>query len=120
MTGEAQPMSPARRMGLHSFTAQDLAAAARDPICRMLARLLEKDRLKSKCGAKTRAGGRCDAPPVTPWASRCRLHGGMSTGPKTAEGRCRIAEAQRLRWAKWQGRQGLTLGEFANSAETKG
>ena len=28
---------------------------------------------------------------------RCRNHGGMSTGPKTPEGRARIAEANRCR-----------------------
>jgi hypothetical protein len=31
---------------------------------------------------------------------RCKFHGGLSTGPKTAEGRARIAEAQRRRWAR--------------------
>ena len=31
---------------------------------------------------------------------RCRFHGGMSTGPKTTEGRARIAEAQRRHWAR--------------------
>jgi hypothetical protein len=29
----------------------------------------------------------------------CRFHGGLSTGPRTAEGKARIAEAQRRRWA---------------------
>ncbi|WP_425514031.1 HGGxSTG domain-containing protein [Aureimonas phyllosphaerae] len=33
-----------------------------------------------------------------PGTRRCRMHGGLSTGPKTAEGRTRIAEAQRRRW----------------------
>lgn len=31
---------------------------------------------------------------------RCRFHGGLSTGPKTQEGRERIAAAQRRRWRK--------------------
>ncbi|MGI3185019.1 HGGxSTG domain-containing protein [Nioella aestuarii] len=31
---------------------------------------------------------------------RCRMHGGLSTGPKTVEGRARIAEAQKLRWQR--------------------
>jgi hypothetical protein len=30
---------------------------------------------------------------------RCKFHGGLSTGPKTAEGQAKIAEAQRKRWA---------------------
>lgn len=29
---------------------------------------------------------------------RCKLHGGMSTGPKTDEGKARIAEAMKARW----------------------
>jgi hypothetical protein len=33
---------------------------------------------------------------------RCRQHGGLSSGPKTAEGRARIAEAVRARWARWR------------------
>ncbi|WP_315901688.1 HGGxSTG domain-containing protein [Ruegeria arenilitoris] len=33
------------------------------------------------CGAKTRSGGRCKAR-VVPGKRRCRLHGGLSTGPK--------------------------------------
>lgn len=51
------------------------------------------------CGARTRAGGEC-AMRVEPGKHRCRLHGGLSTGPRTAEGRERIAAAQRLRWAR--------------------
>jgi hypothetical protein len=31
---------------------------------------------------------------------RCRFHRGLSTGPKTKEGKARIAAAQRRRWAK--------------------
>ena len=33
---------------------------------------------------------------------RCRLHGGLSTGPKTIEGRAKIAEATRERMANGQ------------------
>ena len=43
----------------------------------------------------------CQMRPI-PWSHRCRLHGGLSTGPRTAEGRARIAEAQRRRWAAWR------------------
>ena len=53
---------------------------------------------RARCGAKTRKGSTCNLP-VTPGKCRCRFHGGASTGPKTAEGRMRIAEAQRKRWA---------------------
>jgi hypothetical protein len=58
-----------------------------------------KDR--PQCGAKTRAGGSCLVR-VELGRSRCRFHGGLSTGPKTASGRARIAEAQRLRWRAYR------------------
>ncbi len=48
------------------------------------------------CGAKTRAGTPCRMV-VVEGRERCCLHGGMSTGPKTAEGRARIAESNRRR-----------------------
>lgn len=50
------------------------------------------------CGAKTRKGHPCKLN-SEPGRRRCKFHGGLSTGPKTAEGRARIAEAQRKRWA---------------------
>ena len=50
------------------------------------------------CGARNRRGQPC-AVRVEPGKRRCRFHGGLSTGPKTAEGKARIAEAQRRRWA---------------------
>jgi hypothetical protein len=34
--------------------------------------------------------------------ARCRLHGGLSTGPRTEAGRARIAEAQRRRWRAYR------------------
>lgn len=51
------------------------------------------------CGARTRSGEPCKVAPV-PGSKRCRRHGGLSTGPKSAAGRERIAEAQRQRWAQ--------------------
>ena len=52
-----------------------------------------------QCGATTRKGKAC-LNLSEPGKRRCKFHGGKSTGPKTAEGRERIAAAQRLRWAK--------------------
>jgi hypothetical protein len=46
-----------------------------------------------ECSAKTRSGGQCQRA-GNPKNGRCHLHGGASTGPKTAEGRARIAAAQ--------------------------
>lgn len=44
-----------------------------------------------RCGAKTRRGTLCKCPAMA--NGRCRLHGGLSTGPKTAEGIERIRRA---------------------------
>ena len=49
------------------------------------------------CGARTRKGAPCRAKPI-PGKARCKFHGGLSTGPRTPEGRARVAEAQRRRW----------------------
>lgn len=48
------------------------------------------------CGAKCRDGHPCQAPAVSA-NGRCRLHGGLSTGPKTAEGLARIQASNRWR-----------------------
>ena len=45
-----------------------------------------------RCGAKTCRGVPCQRP-ANKRNGRCRLHGGQSTGPKTAEGRAKIAAA---------------------------
>ena len=44
------------------------------------------------CLAKTRSGTLCAKSPPR-GEKRCRLHGGLSTGPKTPEGKARIAAA---------------------------
>jgi len=50
-------------------------------------------RLAARCGARTRAGHPCRQPAMK--NGRCRLHGGKSTGPRTAAGR------ERCRRARW-------------------
>lgn len=45
----------------------------------------------ARCGAKTRRGTPCQCPAMA--NGRCRLHGGLSTGPKTPEGIERIRRA---------------------------
>lgn len=42
------------------------------------------------CGARTRAGTACKRVDLCA-NGRCKLHGGMSTGPRTSEGRARSA-----------------------------
>jgi len=48
------------------------------------------------CGAKTRKGTPCRAV-VIEGKARCKYHGGLSTGPTSAEGRARIAQSNRRR-----------------------
>ena len=49
-------------------------------------RVYSSRRSKKKCGAYARSTGKpCQAKALA--NGRCRLHGGMSTGPKTAEGK---------------------------------
>jgi hypothetical protein len=47
--------------------------------------------LAPRCGAKARSGLPCRAPAMK--NGRCQMHGGKSTGPKTAEGMARMAAA---------------------------
>ena len=63
-------------------------------------------RLKVKCGAYARSTGNpCQAKALA--NGRCKNHGGMSTGPKTLEGRKAIAEATRQRMASGQQERAL-------------
>lgn len=52
---------------------------------------LDAANTRPRCGAKTRAGTPCRGPGMP--NGRCRMHGGTSIGPHTAEGleRCRRA-----------------------------
>src|SRR5690349_940947 len=53
--------------------------------------------LRGPCGALTRGGFPCRRVGAGK-GNRCHLHGGKSTGPRTAAGKARIAAAQRARW----------------------
>lgn len=73
---------------------------------RRLAELREREaerfsRQRIICGATTRKGHPCRLK-SEPGRRRCKFHGGKSTGPRTREGRARIAEAQRRRWAEYR------------------
>ncbi|OYU37996.1 MAG: hypothetical protein CFE33_18215 [Pseudorhodobacter sp. PARRP1] len=73
----------------------------------MFARGLDDDgqvlpyKVRPACGALTRIGAVC-ANRVIPGKTKCHMHGGKSTGPKTTEGKTRIAEAQKRRWALYR------------------
>jgi hypothetical protein len=58
----------------------------------------------SRLGLKKLARGRCKVTAVKTkrGAWRCPLHGGLSTGPKSPEGRARISAAARQRWAAYR------------------
>jgi transcriptional regulator with XRE-family HTH domain len=53
------------------------------------------------CGARTSKGQPCRLLSEA-GRKRCKFHGGRSAGPRTDEGRARIAEAQKRRWAEWR------------------
>ncbi len=52
------------------------------------------------CGARTRQGGSCGQLAMT--NGRCRFHGGLSTGPRTAEGLERIRAAKTVHGGRGQ------------------
>jgi hypothetical protein len=72
---------------------------------------------RPRCEARCRDGHLCRARAVwdrqrdRPRNGRCRMHGGLSTGPKTAAGRDRIREANRRRWQQWRSEQEVRHGE---------
>lgn len=53
------------------------------------------------CGAKTRKDSPCRNK-SEPGRRRCKFHGGKSTGPRTVEGKSRIAVTQKRRWADFR------------------
>ena len=57
--------------------------------------------LRVQCLAKTRKGRPCLLMSEA-GRRRCKFHGGMSSGPRTSEGKERIAEAQKLRWRRYR------------------
>jgi hypothetical protein len=47
-----------------------------------------------RCGARTRGGATCKSRSMP--NGRCRMHGGKSTGPRTAEGLARLRAARTI------------------------
>ena len=74
--------------------------------------------MRLTCGAKTRAGRPCRRK-GTGKGGRCLNHGGRSTGPRTIEGRERIARAQRDRWAHWTVNNPRVLPELSRKQELR-
>lgn len=71
---------------------------------------------RQPCEAMTRKGTPCRNL-SEPGKRRCKFHGGMSTGPKTPEGKARIAEAQRQRWAKYRAQKSLKNNQRKSNEE---
>ena len=67
----------------------------------LVARKADKDAQKKICGAKTRRDQPCRCQGLGR-GGRCKYHGGMSTGPRPAEGRQRCGEGTKRRWAAWR------------------
>jgi hypothetical protein len=90
-----RPSEPSRRSsGIASRTSWGLTGITMGTYAAVISH-------RPRCGAKTRAGRPCRMR-VEFGKARCRLHGGLSTGPKTEAGRTRIAEAQRRRWREYR------------------
>jgi hypothetical protein len=78
---------------------------------------------RPRCGAKTRSGQPCKAQALT--SGRCRLHGGLSTGPRTKGGKqCQRAAASaymQQKWEEWKSQPGgRQLSEEARNALSAG
>lgn len=67
-----------------------------------------------KCGAKTRKGTPCKSPAMK--NGRCRLHGGLSTGPKTPEGRARCGNWKHGYYSRPAKAQRALVRELCSSA----
>jgi hypothetical protein len=104
----SRPSAGARAVdGSYSIAKAD--AQLEVAVAKALASQQERDaqrraRVRVICSAKTTRTGKPCRNKSEAGRRRCKHHGGRSTGPKTAEGRERIAEAQRKRWALWRDR----------------
>ncbi len=89
--------------GFNSMSAR-LDQMAEDPLVDLRARQTAAPRpstARVRCGAKTRKGHPCKAKSL-PGKRRCKFHGGMSTGPRTPEGKAAVGAAAKARWARWR------------------
>lgn len=59
-----------------------------------------RKRLTKTCGAKNRRGLPCQCKLLLK-GGKCKFHGGMSTGPKTPEGKARSLAALKEGYSRW-------------------
>lgn len=71
-----------------------------------------------RCLAKTKSDSECQRPAII-GAGRCRLHGGLSTGPRTQEGRARISEANLKHGRKTKNRLAAAKARAQSVRETR-
>ncbi len=64
--------------------------------------------MRPRCGAHSRRSGLPCTNRVVLGKMRCRLHGGCSTGPKTAEGKAHISQSNRTRQSRPRRRQDIS------------
>jgi hypothetical protein len=93
--------APARARASRGVTVEEIVAdkTPANTLCTSQA-ITQKPR--TRCGAKTRSGQACRRRGLGR-GGRCANHGGASTGPRSDEGRKRIALAQKKRWAQLRG-----------------
>jgi hypothetical protein len=98
------PMTRARARAYLAENSQTAAGQFRYQYARASWGIIAGMRQKRFCGARTRRGSPCQCKAIQTkrGAWRCKLHGGLSTGPITAEGRARISAAMRARWSLWR------------------
>jgi len=58
------------------------------------------------CGALTRKKRRCRQYKLR-GRKRCKFHAGLSTGPRTEEGKTKVGAAVAASWARWRASMGL-------------
>ncbi len=57
--------------------------------------------VKRICGARKKDGERCRSKALHR-GSKCKFHGGLSTGARTTAGKARAIAAMRAGWMRWQ------------------
>jgi len=62
-----------------------------------------RKKLGKICGARNRRGLPCQCKLLLR-GNKCKFHGGMSTGPKTPEGKERALAGLRTGWLRWRAR----------------
>ena len=105
------PVRRSRMTHVGTLSAEALEAALREieraaKAAERQARKFTHGRQRPRCLAYARTTGRPCQAKVVPGRTRCKLHGGASTGPRTEAGRRRVGEAARARmlryWEQWR------------------